>query len=185
MRRGLPTSAWPASRFVYYRYLDKLTLRCQSVFWRADRPIRSLGRVVLLWADAAKTATIEVIVEEGDGVLLLAHNHPQTLMAWLALLQCGARILPVNPQLPRHLLEVLLPQMTLRFALAARRRELQGMHELAQTSELVAQVGQLIHELQKERGRAALLVEQTTEERRTHWLGPVNTSEVHQRRGRS
>ena len=60
-------------------------------------------------------------------------------------------------------------ELTLRFALAARRRELQGMHELAQTSELVAQVGQLIHELQKERGRAALLVEQTTEERRTQW----------------
>jgi O-succinylbenzoic acid--CoA ligase len=56
-------------------------------------------------------------VEEGDGVLLLAHNHPQTLLAWLALLQCGARILPVNPQLPRPLLDVLLPQMTLRFAL--------------------------------------------------------------------
>ncbi|HDC4591141.1 TPA: o-succinylbenzoate--CoA ligase, partial [Enterobacter cloacae] len=45
------------------------------------------------------------------------HNHPQTLLAWLALLQCGARILPVNPQLPHPLLEVLLPQMTLRFAL--------------------------------------------------------------------
>ena len=62
-------------------------------------------------------------------------------------------------------------ELTLRFALAARRRELQGMHELAQTSELVSQVGQLIHELQKERGRAALLVGQTTEEQRTHWLG--------------
>ena len=36
-------------------------------------------------------------------------------------------------------------ELTLRFALAARRRELQGMHELAQTSELIAQVGQLIH----------------------------------------
>jgi O-succinylbenzoic acid--CoA ligase len=49
--------------------------------------------------------------------MLLAHNHPQTLLAWLALLQCGARILPVNPQLPRPLLDVLIPQMTLRFAL--------------------------------------------------------------------
>ena len=56
-------------------------------------------------------------VQEGDGVMLLAHNHPQTLLAWLALLQCGARILPVNPQLPRPLLDVLLPQMTLRHAL--------------------------------------------------------------------
>ncbi|QLR44020.1 o-succinylbenzoate--CoA ligase [Enterobacter sp. RHBSTW-00994] len=56
-------------------------------------------------------------VNEGDGVMLLAHNHPQTLLAWLALLQCGARVLPVNPQLPHPLLDVLLPQMTLRFSL--------------------------------------------------------------------
>ena len=56
-------------------------------------------------------------VMEGQGVALRAYNQPETLLAWLALLQCGARILPVNPQLPHPLLEVLLPQMTLRFAL--------------------------------------------------------------------
>lgn len=56
-------------------------------------------------------------VAEGDGVLLRAWNHPQTLLAWLALLQCGARILPVNPQLPQSLLEELIPGLTLRFAL--------------------------------------------------------------------
>ena len=36
---------------------------------------------------------------------------------WLALLQCGARVLPVNPQLPQSLLDALVPDLTLRFAL--------------------------------------------------------------------
>ena len=90
---------------------------------RADTPALRLNDEVLSWQqlctriDNLAAGFHQQGVEAGDGVLLLAHNHPQTLMAWLALLQCGARILPVNPQLPHPLLEVLLPQMTLRFAL--------------------------------------------------------------------
>lgn len=39
-------------------------------------------------------------------------------LCWrLALLQCGARVLPVNPQLPQPLLDALIPDLTLRFAL--------------------------------------------------------------------
>jgi len=56
-------------------------------------------------------------VQPGDGVMLRARNQPETLLAWLALLQCGARVLPLNPQLPATQLEALLPQLTLRFAL--------------------------------------------------------------------
>lgn len=88
-----------------------------------DKPALRLNDEVLTWqqlcarVDRLAAGFQQQGVGEGDGVLLLAHNHPQTLTAWLALLQCGARILPVNPQLPRHLLDVLLPQMTLRFAL--------------------------------------------------------------------
>ena len=33
-------------------------------------------------------------VVEGSGVMLRAWNTPQTLLAWLALLQCGARCCP-------------------------------------------------------------------------------------------
>ncbi|KVI56656.1 2-succinylbenzoate-CoA ligase [Enterobacter cloacae subsp. cloacae] len=90
---------------------------------RADKPALPLNDEVLSWQqlctriDNLAAGFHQQGVEAGDGVLLLAHNHPQTLLAWLALLQCGARILPVNPQLPHPLLEVLLPQMTLRFAL--------------------------------------------------------------------
>ncbi|MBA7850676.1 o-succinylbenzoate--CoA ligase [Enterobacter cloacae] len=90
---------------------------------RANKPALRLNDEVLSWQqlctriDSLAAGFQQQGVEAGDGVLLLAHNHPQTLLAWLALLQCGARILPVNPQLPHPLLEVLLPQMTLRFAL--------------------------------------------------------------------
>lgn len=90
---------------------------------RADKPALRLDDVTLSWNQLGKRIDRLAAgfqsqgVADGDGVMLLAHNHPQTLLAWLALLQCGARILPVNPQLPRPLLDVLLPQMTLRFAL--------------------------------------------------------------------
>jgi len=56
-------------------------------------------------------------VQSGDGVMLRARNQPETLLAWLALLQCGARVLSLNPQLPATQLEALLGQLTLRFAL--------------------------------------------------------------------
>ncbi|MBW8246714.1 o-succinylbenzoate--CoA ligase [Enterobacter mori] len=90
---------------------------------RAENPALRLDDDVLTWQqlcariDSLAAGFHRQGVQEGDGVMLLAHNHPQTLLAWLALLQCGAHILPVNPQLPRPLLDVLLPQMTLRHAL--------------------------------------------------------------------
>lgn len=56
-------------------------------------------------------------VSDGDGVLLRAYNQPDALLAWLALLQCGARVLPLNPQLPAPLLAELLPSLGLRHAL--------------------------------------------------------------------
>ncbi len=56
-------------------------------------------------------------VKEGDGVALKAKNGPQTLLAWLALWQCGARILPLNPQLPDSLLARLLSSMTLSYGI--------------------------------------------------------------------
>ncbi|MGP8952182.1 o-succinylbenzoate--CoA ligase [Enterobacter mori] len=90
---------------------------------RAEKPALRLDDDALTWQqlcariDSLAAGFHRQGVQEGDGVMLLAHNHPQTLLAWLALLQCGARILPVNPQLPRPLLDVLLPQMTLGHAL--------------------------------------------------------------------
>lgn len=56
-------------------------------------------------------------VREGQGVALRAKNSAETLLCWLALLQCGARVLPLNPQLPDTLLEQLLPGLTVSHAL--------------------------------------------------------------------
>lgn len=56
-------------------------------------------------------------VMEGQGVALRAYNQPETLLAWLALLQCGARVLPLNPQLPAVLLQELLPALTVQHQL--------------------------------------------------------------------
>jgi len=94
--------------------------------WRAqhaDKPALRLNGERLSWnqlcqrIDTLASGFVQQGVREGDGVMLQAHNHPDTLLAWLALLQCGARILPVNPQLPGPLLETLVPSLTLRFAL--------------------------------------------------------------------
>ena len=90
---------------------------------RAKVPALRLNDEVLSWSDLCTRVDQLACgfaaqgVEEGDGVLLRAWNHPRALLAWLALLQCGARVLPVNPQLPQPLLDALIPDLTLRFAL--------------------------------------------------------------------
>ncbi|MDU6923328.1 o-succinylbenzoate--CoA ligase [Franconibacter helveticus] len=67
--------------------------------------------------DALAAGFYQQGVREGAGVALCAKNSPQALFAWLALLQCGARILPLNPQLPAPLLAQLLPVLSLEHAL--------------------------------------------------------------------
>ncbi|EGT0666433.1 o-succinylbenzoate--CoA ligase [Citrobacter werkmanii] len=90
---------------------------------RAQVPALRLNDEVLSWSelctrvDHLASGFAAQGVKEGDGVLLRAWNHPRALLAWLALLQCGARVLPVNPQLPQSLLDALVPDLTLRFAL--------------------------------------------------------------------
>ncbi len=94
--------------------------------WRDQRPTAlaiRLGDETLSWqtlcgrVDALASGFATQGVQCGDGVMLRACNHPLTLLSWLALMQCGARILPVNPQLPDTLLRQLLPSMSLRHAL--------------------------------------------------------------------
>lgn len=94
--------------------------------WRDERPqaqaLRLSGRT-LTWqqlcqqVDRLAAGFAQQQLQAGDGVLLRAYNHPQTLLAWLALLQCGARVLPVNPQLPHEQISPLLASLSLRFAL--------------------------------------------------------------------
>ncbi|EMM2466328.1 o-succinylbenzoate--CoA ligase [Raoultella ornithinolytica] len=90
---------------------------------RGDAPAVRLNDVVLSWrqlcagVNALAAGFRAQGVNEGEGVLLRAYNQPSALLAWLALLQCGARVLPLNPQLPPSLLAALLPSLDLRYAL--------------------------------------------------------------------
>ncbi|WP_333871255.1 o-succinylbenzoate--CoA ligase [Kosakonia cowanii] len=95
-------------------------------YWReqrGDQPALRSDQLTLSWqqlcaeVDALASGFARQGVGAGDGVMLRARNQPQTVLAWLALWQCGARVLPINPQLPVALLDALLPAMTLRFAL--------------------------------------------------------------------
>lgn len=95
-------------------------------YWReqrGDEPAIRLQDETLNWrelctrVDALAAGFALQGVSEGDGVMLRGRNQPRMLLTWLALLQCGARVLPVNPQLPALLLESLLPTLTLRFAI--------------------------------------------------------------------
>ncbi|RAT17524.1 2-succinylbenzoate-CoA ligase [Lonsdalea populi] len=54
---------------------------------------------------------------EGSGVALRGRNSSEMLLSYLALLQCGARLLPLNPQLPVTQTDVLLPSLDIRFGL--------------------------------------------------------------------
>ncbi|MDC9596527.1 o-succinylbenzoate--CoA ligase [Xenorhabdus anantnagensis] len=52
-------------------------------------------------------------VVEGSGVLLRGKNSAELLLCYFAVLRCGARALPLNPQLPDSLLAELLPHLNI------------------------------------------------------------------------
>ncbi|AHF76420.1 O-succinylbenzoate-CoA ligase [Sodalis praecaptivus] len=54
-------------------------------------------------------------VVEGCGVALRGHNSLALLFAYLAALECGARVAPLNPRLPAELLARRLPTLDLAF----------------------------------------------------------------------
>lgn len=70
-------------------------------------------------------------IQPGDGVAIRGRNSLPALLGWLALIQCGARVLPLNPQLPDDLLAALLPGMTLRAALALDTAPVPGLPALS------------------------------------------------------
>ncbi len=90
---------------------------------RGDQPALTLGHESLNWyelcqrVDALAGGFHQQGVLEGQGVALRAKNSPEMVFALLALLQCGARVLPLNPQLPAPVLEQLLPTLTISHAL--------------------------------------------------------------------
>ncbi|MGB7801108.1 o-succinylbenzoate--CoA ligase [Buttiauxella sp.] len=84
----------------------------------------TLGNETLNWrelcqrVDALADGFQQQGVRDGQGVALRAKNCPEMVLSFLALLQCGARVLPLNPQLPESLLVQLLPDLTISHALA-------------------------------------------------------------------
>lgn len=90
---------------------------------RGDEAALILDDQTLTWrqlcqqVDALAAGLRQQGVNEGACVALRGRNSPQMVLAWLALMQCGARVLPVNPQLPATLLEQLLPRLNTDFAL--------------------------------------------------------------------
>ncbi|MEW7314109.1 o-succinylbenzoate--CoA ligase [Buttiauxella gaviniae] len=90
---------------------------------RGSQPAVRLGHETLSWAELCQEVDTlaggfyQQGVREGNGVALRSKNGPEMVLAFLALLQCGARVLPLNPQLPDSLLEQLLPELTISHAL--------------------------------------------------------------------
>lgn len=91
---------------------------------RGAEPALTLGDESLSWrelcqqVDTLADGFYQQGVREGQGVVLRSKNSPEMLLAFLALWQCGARVLPLNPQLPESLLEQLLPDLTISHGLA-------------------------------------------------------------------
>ncbi|MEZ2576200.1 MULTISPECIES: o-succinylbenzoate--CoA ligase [Buttiauxella] len=91
---------------------------------RGSEAALTLGNETLNWCelgqrvDALAGGFHQQGVQEGQGVALRSKNSPEMLLAFLALLQCGARVLPLNPQLPNALLEQLLPDLTISHAVS-------------------------------------------------------------------
>lgn len=91
---------------------------------RGAEPALTLGDESLSWRELCQQVDTladgfhQQGVQEGQGVVLRSKNSPEMLLAFLALWQCGARVLPLNPQLPESLLEQLLPNLTISHGLA-------------------------------------------------------------------
>lgn len=58
-------------------------------------------------------------VRSGCGVALRGKNSAELLLAYLAILQLGARVLPLNPQLPAILQAQLLPRLNIEYGWSA------------------------------------------------------------------
>lgn len=67
--------------------------------------------------DSLSAGFVQQGVAEGRGVALRGKNSLNALLCYLALIQAGARLLPLNPQLPAALCDPLLPQLNIDFIL--------------------------------------------------------------------
>lgn len=94
-------------------------------YWAAQRPQATavmVGHQPVTWLElqrqvAGMAADFQQQgVVPGSGVVLCGKNSYPLLLGYLALLQCGARLLPLNPALPTSMLATLLPDLSIDFA---------------------------------------------------------------------
>ncbi|PHM46037.1 acyl-CoA synthetase /AMP-acid ligase II [Xenorhabdus mauleonii] len=90
--------------------------------WAAIHPNKlavQLDDESLTWQQLARKIDVTAAsfqqqgLSEGNGILLRGKNSVELLLCYLAALQCGARALPLNPQLPEKLLVELLPHLNI------------------------------------------------------------------------
>ncbi|AXF76468.1 o-succinylbenzoate--CoA ligase [Erwinia tracheiphila] len=101
-----------------------------------DRSAMIAGNRQLSWfalaqqVDALAAGFLCQGVYTGCGVIMKAVNSQQAALAYLALLQCGVRLLPLNPRIPQAQIDVLLPGLNIDFALILSGTPLPGVAAL-------------------------------------------------------
>ncbi|MBP9642134.1 MAG: o-succinylbenzoate--CoA ligase [Budvicia sp.] len=93
-------------------------------YWATERPDATAiirGQQAVSWrqligeVNSVSAGFYRSGVRCGDGVALRGKNSPEFLVAYLAVLQLGARVLPLNPQLPVSLQAQLFPLLNIDF----------------------------------------------------------------------
>lgn len=88
-------------------------LRPQATAWVVDGQAQDWEQ--LCQAIDARAAGLQRHgLSPGDGIALCGRNSAELLLAYLAALQLGARVLPLNPQLPAEQLQQILPALDIR-----------------------------------------------------------------------
>ncbi|ARZ00414.1 o-succinylbenzoate--CoA ligase [Yersinia ruckeri] len=104
--------------------------------WATVRPLAAalrLGEQTINWQqlvadiDGVAAAFHQQGVTAGAGVVVRGKNSYRLLLAYLAGLQCAARVLPLNPQLPISLLKPLLPNLAIDFIFTDQNDDLSGL----------------------------------------------------------
>ncbi|TKI04781.1 o-succinylbenzoate--CoA ligase [Martelella alba] len=90
---------------------DRIALRTAAADWSWRQLAAHVDRLAAQWRASG--------VVEGAGVALRGKNRLELVLAYLAALQCGARVAPLSPQWPAELLARRLPGLNMDFGWCA------------------------------------------------------------------
>ena len=97
---------WPWHYWAHHTP-HSIALRTPAAQWSWCVLAQRINELAAAWRQAGVTA--------GCGVALRGKNRLELVLAYLAVLQCGARVIPLSPQLPPDLLARLLPGLNIDF----------------------------------------------------------------------